>query len=326
MTVSADVSPAFKVGKLPIFGDLILSPMDGFSDHPFRALARELGSSMSYLEFVNAMEVVHGHPNLERRLKFSEIERPVVFQLFDEDVDRIVDAALRLQERGPEVIDINMGCSDRRVSGRGAGAGLMRTPLKIARLFRRLSEALEVTLSGKIRLGWDHDSRNYMLVARIIEENGGQLVAVHGRTRQDGYGSEAEWEPIAEVKSALSVPVVGNGDVRTVADIERMKRFTGCDAVMIGRGAIGNPWIFSRLDRDQVPAERVYNTMTRHLESMMDFYGAVQGLVLFRKHVVRYLKPHTEAGTGKLPRRLLTTEEPEEFKALLRTIVYRDRG
>ena len=309
------ISPTFHVRHIPVYGDLILSPMAGFSDMPYRSICRELGSSMSYTEFINAMEVVGGHPRLAQRLAYLPEERPVVFQLFDNDAERLLEAALILQDYGPDIIDINMGCSVRKVSGRGAGAGLLRSPLKIARIFRSLSSALEVPVTGKIRLGWDDDCRNYRLVARIIEENGGSLIAVHARTKAQGYSGGADWDAIAEIKAAVSIPVIGNGDVQTVVDIDRLKSYTACDGVMIGRAAVGNPWIFSRLEREQVPYELLRQTMLDHLERMLSFYEGDRGLILFRKHASRYLSLYPLEPEQRL--RLLTTQQPGEFLALL---------
>ena len=308
-------NPTFSIKDIPIYGDLILSPMDGYSDLPFRVVCRELGSAMSYTEFINALDILQGHPFVHQKLAFLPSEQPVVFQIFDNNPKRLLEVALRLCEHGPAVIDINLGCSSKNVSGRGAGAGLLRTPLKIARIFHTLSRALSVPVTAKMRLGWDEDSRNYLLVARIIQENGGALIAVHGRTRQQGYRGQADWEAIAEIRQSVSVPVIANGDVRTVADIERIKALTGCPAVMIGRGAVGNPWIFSRLDRDQVPFEDVRRVLRRHLELSLDFYGAERGLVVFRKHARRYLAPYD------LPKetheRLMTTVDVGEFLGLV---------
>jgi nifR3 family TIM-barrel protein len=239
----------------------------------------------------------------------------VVFQIFDSEPDRIVEAALRLQERGPDIIDVNMGCSAKCVSGRGAGAGLLRTPQKVAQIFKELSTRLEVPVTGKIRLGWDEQDRNYLLIARIVEENGGALLAVHGRTKAQGYTGQADWDAIAEVKQSVSIPVIGNGDVRTVADVERIQSYTGCDGVMIGRGAIGNPWIFSRLDRAEVPPQDVREVMLRHLDRMLSFYEGDYGLILFRKHASRYLSPFPLS--PDLRARLMTAEQPEEFLSLL---------
>jgi tRNA-dihydrouridine synthase B len=317
--VSAEMAvPAFHIRDLPVQGNLILSPMDGFSDLPFRATCRELGSALSYSEFVNALDVINRRPLVAQKTAFLPQERPVVFQLFDNDPDRLAEAALRLQEQGPDVIDINMGCSARTVAGRGAGAGLLRTPLKIAAIFERLSRVLEVPVSGKIRLGWDEGARNFLEVARIVEASGGALLAVHGRTKAQGYHGRADWDAIAQIKQSLSIPVIGNGDVSSVADIDRLLAHTGCDGVMIGRGAIGNPWIFARLDRAQVPPEQVRQTMLRHLERMLAFYSGEYGLVLFRKHASRYLS--TFPLNAEQRRRLFTATQPEEFVALLETL------
>lgn len=307
------------VGGIPVWGDLILSPMDGYSDLPFRSLARWLGSAMSYTEFINAIDVNARHPNLEDRLAHLEEERPVVYQIFDDDPERLVRAALKLRPRNPDIIDINMGCSAKTVAGRGAGAGLLRTPEKIASIFSTLSKALDIPITGKIRLGWDGSSRNYLEVAKIIEDNGGQLIAVHGRTKAQSYGGEADWDAIAEVKAAIkTIPVIGNGDVRTVADIERMKRHTGCDGVMIARAAIQNPWIFARIDRDQVTPEQLREVIHRHLALMLDFYGPSRGLILFRKYAARYMTPF--ALPAEQRKQLLTAPTPQAFLLLLNEI------
>jgi len=312
-------TPAFSVGTIPVFGDLILSPMEGFSDMPFRSICREQGSAMSYTEFINALDVIQGNPHVLKKLTFLTAERPIVFQIFDNEPARLLEAALRLQEFDPDIIDVNMGCSVRRVSGRGAGAGLLRTPVKAARIFHTLCRELEVPLSAKIRLGWDDEARNYCLIARIIEENGGALIAVHGRTKAQGYSGQADWDAIGEIKQAVSIPVIGNGDVRTVADIERLKTHTACDGIMIGRAAVGNPWIFARRDREQVPPGEVQEMVSRHLARMLDFYGEERGLILFRKHARRYLIMLSLPRDRR--RRLLTVEKPSEFVNCLNMMI-----
>jgi nifR3 family TIM-barrel protein len=312
-------APNFFIGSLPVYGDLVLSPMDGFSDLPFRSLCRRLGSALSYTEFVNALDVLQDHPRLPQRLAYLPEEHPVVFQIFDSEPERLLAAALRLQEFGPDIIDINMGCSARCVVGRGAGAGLLRTPARIVEIFNKLSHSLTIPVTGKIRLGWDDDHRNYLQVARIIEDNGGAMIAVHGRTQRQGYGGQADWEAIAEIRQAVSIPVLANGDVRTVADIERVKALTNCQGVMIGRGAVGNPWIFSRLDREQVSPEQVRQLMLLHMERMLSFYGEQLGLLRFRKHASRYLTPFTLSPAAR--RGLLEAEKPHQFIALLDVVI-----
>ena len=301
--------------EVPVQGDVFLAPMDGYSDLPFRSLCRELGSALSYTGFINAMHIAQGHPYLHEKYLFRQEERPVVFQIFDNNPERILQAALFLQRFEPDVIDLNMGCSVNCVSGRGAGAGLLRTPQKVAQIFQMLTKVLAAPVTGKIRLGWDQDSRNYLEMAHIIEDNGGALIAVHGRTRAQNYNQAANWEAIAEVKQAVSLPIIGNGDVRLAADIDRMKTSTGCDGVMVGRAAIGNPWIFSRMDRAQISFEQVQAVMLRHLDLSLSFYGAQRGLTLFRKHAVRYLGPYSI--TRELRQQFMTIETPAEFQALL---------
>jgi len=313
-TTSETRPPAFFVREIPVHGDAILAPMDGFSDWPFRSLCRSLGSAMSYTEFVRAQHIVQAYEHMTARLTYDEAERPMVFQIYGDDVDELMQAALRVQDKNPDIIDINMGCPARKVVHNGAGVGLMRTPLKIARIFRRLTGVLDVPVTGKIRLGWENN-RTYKLVARIVEDNGGSLIAVHGRTKEQGYSGMADWDAIAEIKAAVRIPVIGNGDVRLAADIDRLKAYTGCDAVMIGRAAIGNPWIFSRLDREQVTSEMVHTMVRQHLERHLAFYGIRKGMVLFRKHAMQYLK------LQQLPRvvrtRIITREDPQEFLDLL---------
>jgi tRNA-dihydrouridine synthase B len=306
--------PTFWVGPVPIYGRLILSPMDGVTDLPFRVITRRLGSAMSYTEFINAMDVVNGNPHLPVRIRFLEEERPVVIQIYDDQPERMVEAAQVIEMLHPDIIDVNMGCPAKTVSCRGAGAGLLKEPKKVAEIISKLTARLRVPVTAKIRLGWDDQSRNYLEIARIIEGSGGKLLAVHGRTRMQNYGGRADWDAIAEIKQAVKIPVIGNGDVNTVADIERIFRHTGCDGVMIGRGAIENPWIFSGKDRGQVDLEEVYTTMMDHLHAILEYYGD-KGLVLFRKYVKRYLRLY--AVNPELMRALMTCEQPGQFVNLV---------
>jgi tRNA-dihydrouridine synthase B len=279
---------AFTIRDIPIYGDALLAPMDGYSDWPFRSLCRKLGSAMSYTEFVKVEKILSRSKEPAKRLYFEERERPITFQLYSDDPDLILKAALKVQEWKPDIIDINMGCPAKSIADRGAGVGMMPTPLKIARTFRKLVKALKVPVTGKMRLGWDRN-KNYKLIARIVEEEGASLIAIHGRTKEQRYAGNADWDAIAEVKSMVRIPVIGSGDVRTVADIQRMRQHTKCDAVMIGRAAIANPWIFARLDRDEVSPELLHQTVRDHLAKSIQFYGEEDGQRLFRKYAVQYL-------------------------------------
>jgi tRNA-dihydrouridine synthase B len=310
-------SPTFRVRDIPIYGDAILAPMDGYSDWPFRSVCRALGSAMSYTEFVKVEKILSRSKEPAKRLYFEEAERPITFQIYGDDPDLILKAALRVQEWNPDIIDINMGCPAKSIADRGAGVGMMPTPLKIARTFKKLTAALKVPVTGKIRLGWDRN-RNYKLIARIVEENGGSLIAIHGRTKEQRYSGDASWDAIAEVKSLVRIPVIGSGDVRTVADVRRMKQYTGCNAVMIGRAAIANPWIFSGLDREQVPPEQVQKTVREHLAKSMKFYGDEDGQRLFRKYAVQYLLLKTLDRDAR--KEILKQRPSGEFLAMLNQI------
>ncbi len=310
-------APAFNVGRIPVYGDLVLSPMDGYSDLPFRLLCRELGSAMSYTEFSNVDEISRYKPSFRalKKLHYDPCERPVTFQIYGHEEERLVETAKLLLELEPDIVDINMGCYVKGIAERGAGSGMLREPAKIGRVFARLSRELPVPVTGKIRLGWDDSTRNYLEVARVLEESGASLIAVHGRTKEQAYRGNADWDAIAEVKQAVRIPVLANGDVKTVADIVRIKALTGCDGVMIGRGAIGNPWIFSRRDRWQVPAEDRIALMRRHLKLNLEFYGENKGLILFRKHASRYIQGLP--GEKKLHLPILTCNTVEEFDQLV---------
>ncbi|HZY40422.1 MAG TPA: tRNA-dihydrouridine synthase family protein, partial [Anaerolineae bacterium] len=192
--MNAPRQPNFTIRDIPIYGDVILSPMAGFSDLPFRSICRAYGSAMSYTEFVSAEAMSHNNPKTWRFFDFKPEERPVTFQFFDNDVERLVTQIKRAVDRcQPDIVDINMGCSVSSVSQRGAGAGLLRTPAKIAQIFDRLTHELTIPITGKIRLGWDDDALNYLEVAHVLEDNGASAIAVHGRTKAQAYKGEARW-------------------------------------------------------------------------------------------------------------------------------------
>jgi len=307
--------PSFFVGNIPVFGNLILSPMDGLSERPFRSLVRKLGSAMSYTEFINALDILANIQRIQKKIAFYEVERPVVFQIFDDDPARILNAAQQLIPFQPDIIDLNLGCSARHVSSRGAGAGLLPHPFKVAEIIRNLVKHLPVPVTAKIRLGWDEQNRNYLEIARIVEDNGAQLIAVHGRTRAQGYTGQADWDAIAEVKASLHIPVIANGDVQNVADIQRILSHTHCDGVMIGRAALQNPWIFCQKDRWQVSPQEVKSWIMLHLNEMVEFHGADRGVILFRKYLKRLLIPYQLSDELLLP--LLTTTDLDLFKGHL---------
>lgn len=283
-----DQLPTFFVGNIPVFGDGILAPMAGYSDVPFRAVCRSFGSAMNYTEFVAVEMLQSDKPNVYWRLLDRRPgDRPMVFQIFGNNAQKILNAARRIEQWGPDIIDINMGCSTRKVSGRGAGVGMMRDPELVAETFALLTQHLSVPVTAKLRLGWE-GNENYLAIARILEDNGCALIALHPRTKEQKYGGPADWDAVALLKDAVSLPVIGNGDITTPAEARAMKALTGCDAVMIGRGAIGNPWIFAGRQREEVTFAELLNTIRRHLDEMLTYYDK-QGVLRFRKHLKAYL-------------------------------------
>jgi tRNA-dihydrouridine synthase B len=300
--------PIFYIGDLPIFGDLILAPMDGLTDLPMRGLCRRLGSAVSVTEFINALDVLEKHPRYPKRHAYQPFHRPLSLQLLGDQPEQILAAALQLVHQvQPDLIDINLGCQSKNVTARGAGAALLKSPDKIAEIFRLMVNTFPQPITGKIRLGWDEDQLNYLEVAQSIQDSGGAMIAVHGRTRKQAYRGQARWEPIREIKAALTIPVIANGDVRTVADIARIKTVTGCEAVMIGRAAVGNPWIFSRMDREDVPPALVRETILEHFSAVLEFYDE-RGLITFRKFLKAYLAPYSIPRADLLA--LLNSKDP----------------
>jgi nifR3 family TIM-barrel protein len=299
-----------RVGNVQIAGDLILAPMDGYSSWPFRSLCRELGSAVSYTEFVKAEDVLDRPNYVEKKLYFRDDERPIFFQLYGHNPKILVQAALQLQDRDPDAIDINLGCPNRSITSRGAGAGLMRTPLKTARIFRDLTKVLDIPVTAKIRLGWK-DCQNQLLIARIIQEWGGSLIAVHARTKEQGHYGKPNLPAVKDIKDALTIPVLGNGGIQRAEDIMIMRERTGCDGVMIGRGAIHNPWIFRGYNREDLQPDQVRFLMLDHLERSLSFSGQEEGLILYRKFAAGYLSPYQLDPETR--RKLLTETRPEEF-------------
>ena len=312
----------FNIGSIPIHGNLILAPMDGISDPPFRAITRRLGSALSISEFINTLEYAQHKDVHAHRLAFEPWERPFGVQLLDNDPVRMAEVARIIYERiQPDFFDLNLGCCVRRVTSRGAGAGLMRTPRLVGQIVIALKQTVDVPITVKMRLGWDDDNLNYLAIAHVVVESGGQMLALHGRTARMAYTGCARWEPITELKATFPhLPVIGNGDVRTPADATRMQTETGCDAVMVGRGALDNPWIFAGRDRADITPTEVYILMKEQLSAMLASYnnGALQA---FRKFAKAYLAPYHLSPDILLP--LLTCDKAETFLSILAQVFER---
>lgn len=269
---------------------LVLSPMAGYSDSPYRKLCREMGSAISISEFVSTEHLFRSHPRAIKLFRYEEAERPVVFQVFGNDPEIIVRGVSRVLHLNPDGIDVNMGCSVKNVSGRGSGAGLLRCPDKSRTIIRRLVAETGLPISAKIRLGWDHDSLNYMEFSEMLESEGVWTIAVHGRTRQMAYTGLADWDRIGEIARARKIPIFGNGDVKTPAQAYERINTYGLAGVYIGRAAIGNPWIFAGIDKADLSYTERLPVMLRHLDDMAKFYGDALAAVLMRKHLTQYTR------------------------------------
>lgn len=279
----------FKVADIPIQSHLILAPMDGLTDHPFREMIKRFHPGIIFSEFINAYDYLNNHPFLPQQIVFSEGQRPFAYQIFDNSPDRILQTALYLETKNPDFIDINMGCSAKTVANRGAGAGLLKEPATIKQIMSLLTRELSVPITAKIRLGWDETSLNYLSISKLLEDYGCAMISVHGRTKKQGYQGSANWDAIAEVKQNVKIPVLANGDVNSMADVHNILKITNCDGVMIGRSALKNPWIFAGLDIDQITMEEKMDLLAEHLDLMTGFYGLESGLILFRKYIKFYV-------------------------------------
>ena len=304
-----------QIGGIKIDVPVVLAPMSGITDMPFRLLCHQHGAGMVVSEMVASEALVRDSVVSMQKAAFDPGQGIHVVLIVGADPERMAIAAQINEKAGADIIDINMGCSAKKIAARRAGVGLMLEPQKVAFIFAHLTKLLDIPITGKIRLGWDPDDQNYLQIARIVEDNGGSLIAVHGRTRDQGYRGEADWDPIAEVKQTLSIPVIGNGDVTSLTDIRNIKTHTNCDAVMIGRGAIGNPWIFSKYEKCNVSPGELFSTITKHLTHMITIFGPARGLRAFRKHCLKYLDLMDLS--RDLRKLLMTRESEKEFLDVL---------
>jgi tRNA-dihydrouridine synthase B len=322
------VTRGFRIGGVEMDSPFVLAPLAGVSDSPFRRLAREQGASAVYTEMVSSDGLVRGSEATLDYCAFDPSERPIGIQLFGSDPTVMADAARLLSdlppERRPDLLDINMGCPVRKVVNRCAGAALLQDVPRIAAIVEAMSAATPLPVTAKIRLGWDGNSRNVVEVCRALEDSGARAVAIHARTRAEKFEGHAHWEMIGEARAAIGIPVIGNGDVRTADDAVRMLRETGCDGVMLGRAAFGDPWVFRRIralleDGAEPPpptaAERL-EAGVRHLGMMVEAVGPDAAAREMRKHVAWYIKglPHS----ARVREQVNRTRSAAELADLLR--------
>ncbi len=317
-----------RIGPVTFDSPFLLAPLAGVSDSPFRRLAREQGASGVFTEMVSSEGLVRGQRGSLELCRFEREERPIGVQLFGSEPAVMAEAARVLcalpPERRPDLVDVNVGCPVRKVVNRQAGAALLNDIPRLKAIVSAMAAASTVPVTAKIRLGWDGGSHNAVEVARTLEDAGAAAVTVHARTRAERFGGHAHWEVIGEVRGAVRIPVIGNGDVRTPADAVRMLETTGCDGVMVGRAAFGDPWLFARLrslwergaELPPPTAAQRLDAGLRHLRMTADWVGPVVAAREMRKHVAWYVKglPHS----ARVRDEVNHTRSVEEMEDLLR--------
>lgn len=316
-----------QIGTVTLENNLILAPMAGVTDLPFRLLCKEQGAGLVCMEMVSAKAISYKNKNTKELLNIDEREHPVSLQLFGSDPDIISEIAKEIEELPFDILDINMGCPVPKVVNNGDGSALMKNPLLAGQIIEKTAKAIQKPVTVKIRKGFDDEHSNAVEMARIAQESGAAAVAVHGRTREQYYSGKADWDIIRQVKEAVKIPVIGNGDLLTGKDVKRMEEQTGCDGFMIARGAQGNPWIFQNImhymetgeELQKPPMEEMVKMMLRHTRMLIAYKGDYTGIREMRKHAAWYTGGYRNA--AKLRGRMNDIESYQELSSLFEEVL-----
>ena len=315
----------FKIGGIKIQNNICLAPMAGFCNSAFRRIAKELGAGLVFAEMVSDKALFYGDKKTLNMLKMTEEERPIAQQIFGSDKESFVVAAKKVMEiMKPDIIDINMGCPVPKVAVKSqAGSALLKNPEKIKEIVTAVVDAVDVPVTVKIRSGWDSKSINAVEVAKVIQEAGALAITVHPRTRSQGYTGKADWNIIKQVKAAVSIPVIGNGDIKSAEDAKRMIDETGCDAVMIGRAALSNPFIFKEVDYyfktgailSKVPNNEKIDLALKHLKYLLEIKDEKVAVLEMRTIASNYIKGME--GSTKIKQSIFQCKTKEELVKIL---------
>ena len=291
-----------KIGPVTLDNNIILAPLAGITNLPFRLLAKEAGCGLVCSEMISANGMVHGSKKTMQLLDSTPQEKPLSVQIFGQDPFIMAEAASMVEESGADILDINLGCSVKKIIKTGSGAALMNTPLKTAAIFTSVKKAVTIPLTVKIRSGWERSGQQAIEIAKIAEDCGLDAVTVHPRTATQGFGGAADWSLISSIKKCVSIPVIGNGDIASPDDAVKMLNETGCDGIMVGRAAIGNPWIFYQinalLNKEVLPPldiEQHFDIMRRYVNASTDYLGETRSCHMMRSRLGWFVKglPHS---------------------------------